>query len=259
MLPQDLDPGIAIGIIGDTHAHIEAFRRAVKLALNNSIKALVSVGDLELSQRQADQSPRFIDDLNALLEANGLNLWVVTGNHDLPSYLDRYGDWQNLPVEVAKHITYLPSGYVWSWQSWKFMALGGAYSIGGHEKPGYDSRELLSGQQLLRALQQARHGIDVVIGHDCPAGIDLASWYAKVLNRNFHKADVATGQNRWKVRRVVEAGKPSRIFHGHYHIAYQDKLALESKFTPSVTGLNCDGKPGFFCILNLQDLSVEIV
>lgn len=259
MLPIAAFATARVGVIGDTHAHIESFQELViPMAGQYRLENLISVGDLEISRRQEKEEPNFITDLSQLLAAHDLHLFVVPGNHDEPKCLDQYGDWQHQPVEVTPHITYLPPGLVLEWYGRRIMVLGGSYSVG-NLNPDSDPRELLGEDRLELALRGAEAGVDVIVSHDCPAGIDLASWYAKALDMDFHKGDVATGLNRWKLRQVGEIAQPRIWIHGHYHIPYHDQLALQTGQLVEVVGLNCDGRAGSMCILNLASLTVTCI
>ena len=79
---------------------------------------------------------------------------------------------------------------------------------------------------------------DVLVAHDCPAGVDIPGlaesahlWPAEEL--------IVAEAHRRRLRFVVDQVRPRTVWHGHYHRRYSARTDLG--YGPlSVHGLDCD-------------------
>src|SRR5262245_61251493 len=81
--------------------------------------------------------------------------------------------------------------------------------------------------------------VDVLLTHDCPAGVVIPG-----LARFAHfwppDEQVAATEHRQRLRQVVDNVQPRVIWHGHYHTDYSRVVDLG--YGPvHVHGLSCDG------------------
>lgn len=84
---------------------------------------------------------------------------------------------------------------------------------------------------------------DVMICHDAPTGIGyLDQWLA---GNGFHLPETEQAyadDHRQKVRSIVDTVQPAHLWHGHYHIRYDDTLTDTGRDDPvRVHGLAADG------------------
>jgi hypothetical protein len=89
-----------------------------------------------------------------------------------------------------------------------------------------------------------------MLTHDCPDGVDIptlrksspAEWPEAALR--------AAQQHRELLRAVVNAVMPAVLYHGHYHVRYDDVL-YGHQYETQVHGLDCDGTDGNMLIRDL--------
>lgn len=70
--------------------------------------------------------------------------------------------------------------------------------------------------------------VDVMVCHDAPLGAPrLERWLAPNVSGWPQKELHFTYLHRQLIRRVVDAVRPSALYHGHYHWRYDDELLLD--------------------------------
>ena len=97
---------------------------------------------------------------------------------------------------------------------------------------------------------------DVMVCHDCPAGVVHAfgprppEWAETDLARSERHAQ--------RLQRVVDAVQPSHLMHGHLHMAYQ--RVCDFGWGPvEVTGLDRDGGRGpNWAVLDVKSMTWEL-
>jgi predicted phosphodiesterase len=230
-------------VVGDTHAHIEAFTDTVIPAAKlTGASVLLHVGDLGLYTGNEENDASFSEELDGLLMRHGLFLLAIDGNHD--TWLHRNLIGVSEPTAIGERLWYMPRGFACVFGDCKLLFVGGGYSVDeayrrsiGHYHEWEELREI----DVERACQSG--GCDLMVAHDCAAGIDLSWHYARILGSGFHKSDLRTSRHRQKVRRIVAENRPSLLVHGHYHVPYEDRLVVGRQVV-RVSGLNCDGWQG---------------
>jgi hypothetical protein len=224
-------------VFGDTHAQMAAFLEVCLYAVATGRRGLLSVGDFGFLPA-LPEGRAFIAYVAELLEAYDLYLLVVDGNHDdqdalLGLQLDETG--MGIIGPRARHAR---RGTHWEISGVSFLAAGGAVSIDQHRRTqGVDwwENEALGYSDVNRCIDGGH--ADVIIAHDTPAGVagdDVHVAYTKM--------DEASAANRRALLAIVEAVKPSVLYHGHYHVRRTAFLTLENGQDVRIEGLGRDGQ-----------------
>lgn len=135
------------------------------------------------------------------------------------------------------------------------MALGGAYSIDRFlRKPGRSwwPQEWLTSQQARDAASWGPG--EVMFCHDCPAGITVPG--AARDRYGFPTNELRRSElYRARLRYVVDAVRPRRLWHGHFHHRYQSVLCGDG-YRIVVDGLGKNGDPidNNMVVVNLAEL-----
>ena len=107
-------------------------------------------------------------------------------------------------------------------------------------------------------------GLDVLVAHDAPAGVDLAGWRLPATDQ------VRADEVRSLIASVMEATRPQIVFHGHWHHSHDVELSwidrTETEQAGALTwrstrviGLGCDGDiDGGWLVLVLDPLGVRL-
>lgn len=188
----------------------------------------------------------YIDELNKIAVANDSILFVSEGNHENHPLL------LSLPMNelgfrlIASNIWHVPRGHTWEMNGVVFAGFGGAYSIDAAERTyGIDifHEETITAGDVYRfdnAFSASGFDrVDVMVTHDVPAGVnvptDRENWFPAEDVRK-------SNDNRQLLREVVEIGKPRHLFHGHYHVRYDEEFVLDGGEVVNVHGLDMNGK-----------------
>jgi len=220
---------------GDWHMNATWAVAAIRHAAEGRADVMVHVGDFGYTF-----DGRFMRRLDAALQAAGLPLLFVDGNHEDFDSLLRWPIRPNGLRQLTDHVWHLPRGFRWTWGGVRLLAVGGAHSVDRQwRSPGTSwwPEETLTGDDVARAV--AGGPVDVLVAHDCPAGVDIPGlaatshlWPAEEL--------ALADEHRQRLRTVVDAARPRAVFHGHYHRRYSTTADLG--YGPvAVVGLDCDG------------------
>lgn len=248
-----LSPPARIAIAGDWHADTAYAVAAIEHAAKRDATVLIHLGDFGYNF-----TDDYLDSLDQALDHCGLVLGFVDGNHE---NFDTLSAW---PVDddglrrLRDRIVHLPRGFRWQWGTTRCLALGGAYSLDRVLRtPGHSwwEEEWLTCQQAHDAA--AGGPADVMFCHDCPAGVtvpgaarDRLGFPAKELRR----AELY----RVRLRSVVDAVRPGRLWHGHFHRRYQAVLQGQG-YRTVVDGLGKNIEPidNNMVVVNLAELGVH--
>jgi Calcineurin-like phosphoesterase len=214
-----LDPPARVAIAGDWHADARYAVSAIEHARKRDADVLIHLGDFGYNF-----TDEYLDALEEALRGHGLVLGFVDGNHE---NFDRLLAW---PVAsdglryLRDRVVHLPRGYRWRWGQTTCLALGGAYSIDHFLRTAGRSWWPQESITVRQARKAAAPGLaDVMFCHDCPAGIvvpgaaiDRFRCPAIELERS--------AEHQALLRAVVDAVRPARLWHGHFHHRYQTVL-----------------------------------
>ena len=206
-------------VIGDIHEDWGFGSRALSYAAARCATVALQVGDFGFWRRDSV----FVAAMSATACSLGIPLLWVDGNHEHHPALAA------LPIDpatglrpVAAGIWHLPRGFTWTWGSVRFLALGGAHSVDRVGRvPGmtWFPDETLHRSDIERALHV--DAVDVMITHDAPAGVSIPG----VRPQDWPEADIRSAEaHRVILRGVADQLRPRWWFHGHYHVAYTDRL-----------------------------------
>lgn len=245
--PKDV---FTIKIFGDWHGDYKRARKALYRLRNENVDAVLHVGDLGIWK----DTSTFIKVINDICEELGIIFMFVDGNHEDHELLNA------IPIDpdgvrrLAPHVWHLPRGFRWEWAGVTFMALGGAPSINKQDLTrGFDwfPEEVITMGEAYRATEGGH--VDVMITHDCPAGIAIPG--IDEYGGGWPLDALATARShRELLRQVAEKVTPNAIFHGHYHIYYEETLILDTGHAVKVIGLDMNKGP-----LNKNGITVTVV
>lgn len=213
-------------LLGDTHGDLKFMtEHVIPAAVEAKADCILQVGDFGYYEHYEDIKYE-IDTLSCELEAVGIPMTSIQGNHDKISYLmEHYGrnvaDWGF--IQYRKMLYFIPNGTRWEWQGYKFIALGGAYSI---DKPGRLKIERMEGSppgtewfpeeemtdEELDHYIFDRTPVHVMITHDAPSSVNIPMDLQPVLECE---------PNRQRLQRAVRTLKPKTLVHGHFHLRYE--------------------------------------
>jgi Calcineurin-like phosphoesterase len=243
-------------VIGDLHhntaAAVEAITRGAPYLRDEDLKLALQLGDFGYWGQDS-----YLSKTDAALRKAGMKLWFLDGNHEHHDRLSRLLRDSALPdpVDVSPQIRWLPRGSRWTWHGRVWMAMGGAVSVDkAARRQGLDwfPQEEISAEQAQKAA--AAGHTDVMITHDCPSDVSLtlppppAMWLPQIPRAEYH---------RERLQQIVDAVQLSFLMHGHYHCWYEKTVQM--KHGPvRVTGLDMDGEPGNWMILNTVTMEWEV-
>lgn len=200
-------------LAGDAHLNGGWLEQLVAIASEQDCQAIVQLGDLGFFPRRP-VARHVLGRLEQRLAEYELDFYFLEGNHDDLDALWRTKRRMRGPfVEIGPHLFYLRRGCRFSWRGVHFLAVGGAYSIdqGWRRRAELQPRTLWWPEETLTDLDVTKAcaggEVDVLLSHDCPAGVSLPNL------RPLPEAE----QNRERLARIVDCVRPRLLFHGHYH------------------------------------------
>ncbi|HXP19685.1 MAG TPA: metallophosphoesterase [Streptosporangiaceae bacterium] len=244
-------------VAGDWHGNLDwalnVTRRVPQLLAGEQSRVILHLGDFGIWPGAEGQ--RYLTALGAMLRQVGAELWFIDGNHEdfrqLAEIDGGYGPGER--AIVRPNIYHLPRGLRWAWHGRTWLACGGGVSLDRAARTeGLDwwpQEEITPRQEA--AVIAGGHA-DVLVSHDCPAGVAHAfgrppSWWSP--------ADLARNEaHRERLRRIVDAVRPAHLMHGHLHRAYQ--RSCDFGYGPvKVTGLAADGVLRNFAVLDVVSMT----
>jgi predicted phosphodiesterase len=226
---------VKIAFAGDWHANANWAVSAIEYARDHEADIILHLGDYGYDFRS-----KFRNDVEQALVNADMALWFIDGNHENFNWLYQQPTIDDGRRRISDHVWHLPRGYQWNWGGVQFMSVGGAYSVDRKWRVLHKSwwlEEVLTDEQIEAAC--AGEKTDILISHDCPSGVHIpgvdddgpSMWPPlEILRANEHRV---------QLRKIVDAIKPSEIWHGHYHRRY-DALADFGYGRVEVHGLDMD-------------------
>jgi len=215
-----------IGYAGDWHMNAPWAAKAIAHAAGRGAEVVIHLGDYGYTFDAA-----FMAAVDAALAEAGVPLLFVDGNHEDFTRLLASPVGENGLRRLTRWVWHLPRGFRWTWAGRTYLALGGAHSVDRPwRRPGVSwwREETISTQDAVYA---ARGGpADVLISHDCPAGVPIPGLGPPDPEQDpegaaaaalWPKDEIARSiAHRGVLRGVCDAVRPSEIWHGHYHTRY---------------------------------------
>jgi predicted phosphodiesterase len=225
-----------VAFAGDWHMNAQWAPRAIAYAAEQGAEAIVHLGDFGFTFHHS-----FLTAVDRALEAAGLTLRFVDGNHEAFPTLYRYPVGEDGQRRLTDRIAHLPRGYRWEWGGVRFLALGGAHSVDRpYRVPGISwwPEETISRGDVSRVM--AGGPADVLVSHDCPVGVVIPGVDERRGPPPFPPVEIMrANEHRQLMRSTLEAVRPAAIWHGHYHTRYT-QLANLGYGPVLVNGLDCD-------------------
>jgi len=253
-----LDPAPGqIMVAGDWHGNQywaqNVIRRVPQLLSGEPRRVLLHLGDFGIWP--GAEGRRYLSMVSAALDQVNAELWFIDGNHEDFGQLAELASSTppNQRVLVRPHIFHLPRGHRWIWHGRTWLACGGGVSLDRAARTeGQDwwPEEEITCEQAAAIIDRGH--ADVMVCHDCPAGVAHTfgrppSWWAA--------ADLARNQaHRERLQLIVDALRPTHLMHGHLHRSYQSSCDFGAG-PVQVTGLCDDGRLDNFAVLDTASMS----
>ena len=187
---------MVILFLGDTHAnlhHIDGCVNAIEKRGLPRAEAVIQLGDFGFFSQWIGS---YLDGRQTIKTPT----WFIDGNHEDHDFLDgKLEKWD------VKNLTYIKRGTTIELGGVKILGIGGATSVDFTM-----CRDILD-EDIALAMTQKRP--DIIVSHDCPAGIGMPS------NLMFSGVKSETGDRR--LTRVLKYFKPDFWFFGHYHVWHE--------------------------------------
>ena len=219
---------------GDIHGSATQARYVYDKAIELKAEAVFALGDFGFWPGYSS----FVETVSSIAYGTDIPMYWLDGNHEDHDALWPYQESHTF-VEIAPHVIYSPRGHSWEWDGVKFMSMGGAYSIDkNYRTDGIDwfERETITDSDVERA---ANNGpVDVLLTHDTPGitpKLEMLMWK---IQREY-KLEPENKPNWENLSKVVQAVKPKDLFHGHYHVNYND-MTDSFGYDLKIHGLDCN-------------------
>jgi hypothetical protein len=255
-LPRRRDPG-RILVAGDWHGNtawaLRVIRQAPSLLAGEEQRIILVLGDLGIWPGPAGRA--YLARLDAALAAARAELSFADGNHEDFTQLAELRPGPDGRAQVTDRIWHLPRGHRWTWHGRAWLALGGGVSLDKAVRT--EGRDWWPQEEITAAQEAAAIAgghADVLVSHDCPAGVvhtfppPPPFWDLRDLARS--------DAHRERLQRAGDAVRPSYWIHGHLHIGYQRVCDLG--WGPvQVTGLDRDEAEQNYAVLDVRTMQWE--
>lgn len=247
--PEEVDPA-KIMMAGDWHGNGAWAQKCIHHARKQHCDVIVHAGDFGWWRDDILDTHNYLRHVQRQLVACGITLYWVDGNHEdhdkIQEWLDAT-DGQPWSDKRYPNIVHLPRGFRWQWWGQTWLAMGGAHSVDRLQRtPGKSwwDGEHITEAQIDRAIMGGP--ADVMVCHDCPDGVQIPGIHAdEKLNaeQSFWPLSeiIASNVNRMKLRRVCDIARPKVLWHGHYHVRYDNLLRYGDGEATLILGLADDG------------------
>lgn len=242
-----------LAIAGDWHGDTAWACKAVWAAQERGANVIAHLGDFGYQFH-----PGFLLRLHEALSVAGIPLMFIDGNHDDHQWLAQLPVGRNRLRKLTDWIWHIPRGFRWRWGTLRFCGLGGAHSVDGiwRRQGGlmWQKEERITEEQA--TMVKGGGWCDVLFAHDCPAGVPIPHLHPE----DFPQIEILRAEeHRQLLREVVDAVRPRAIWHGHYHIRYEQPINFG--YGPvKVTGLADNGSSigDNLQIVDLEDLAAGL-
>lgn len=212
-------------LIGDSHGNVRFLRHTLTQisALRDRLQVdvlAISLGDFGFWP--SNDGVDFIEAVTAAVDATGVPLWVIDGNHDYPGSRGQpegYRHWSNpSPDPAATRFCHLPRGTRFRLGNTVFGICGGAVSIDRRSRtPGSSwwPEEAIADADVERI--EGTGQVDVMLSHDSPWPPPGSELYHDPRDPTL-AGDLVDNQQR--LRTIVSHWQPRLVVHGHWHHPY---------------------------------------
>lgn len=208
---------------GDHHEGIHHFAAKAR-GFNYKDCAIIQCGDMGIGFESEDEENKLFDLAENILKSLNIDLYVLRGNHDNPSYFKETN-------QIRPSITLLEDYQVLSHNDKNILCIGGGLSVdrkGRIRDVSYwvDEIPIFNRESVLEALKIGH--MDIIATHDCPEeGFMLNKTWKKDNFLGWAKYDPGLAASTKQVRETLsnvlkELNKnncyPEKWIHAHYHL-----------------------------------------
>lgn len=236
-----------ITIVGDSHGNTDWLLNVI----DQSTDCIVQLGDFGY-WGESKQAQRYLNDISSALVNQNKSLYFVDGNHENFDSLDQVDKYNRRTaegfVEVKPNLYHVTRGLDWNWYGKTFAAMGGARSIDQkYRTPGVSwwIQEQITFEQMQSIAD--KKPVDYLFTHDAPSCIPMQ--LGDYLESTMHRA---------QLDKVGAIFQPKMWFHGHYHRYLEYEFRHRNSYS-QVVGLDCDGMPNSWLILDTDDNSFVLM
>lgn len=245
-------PDERVAVCGDWHgdaAWLSAAANAIS-RIAPDVSTILQAGDWWMDLPRSDK----------IMRASGIERVLVTlGNHEPWTEITKVQDAHpGEAVRVSESTWILPRPCRFTVAGRSFLSLGGATSVDRYWRRAsdWDAAETITDEHV-RAARQGGEA-DVMISHETPAGtpVEVVRRILRSNPHNFPQASlVESAASRVRLAQVWDAVRPKLLLNGHMHAPG----AGVKEDGRRVVSLGCNGQEGSIAILNVADLSVEML
>lgn len=246
-------------IDGDVHGNCSHMITLLHAAKGAGCDRMFQLGDFGAWEHMP-MGVKFFDDVDRHAKLNGVTVYWLDGNHDKISYtLEKYKERDDEGFLICRdNVRYAPRGHRWTWADTRFIALGGAYSVdkgwrveeewrltmkseraaaafGGTPRDFSGTywfpEEEMTDEQFMAIIDADPEPVDVIFSHDKPKGSN-PPWNRKDF------LECVPNQNR--IQHALSTLEAKRLYHGHLHFPYTDRIPTGDDRYAWVFGLDCD-------------------
>lgn len=216
-----------IGLVGDVHGNAMVASAAVSKLKEQDADRIIFLGDFGYRF-----SPAFVRELDEVSSYTGLQIEWLPGNHENFDYLEK------IDYDLGRRFTCHRTGDVLDLGDNTALVIGGATSV---DRPWRDKgsswwpQESLTDEDIRKCADVGE--VDFILSHDAP-------WLPPMLRNNnpgFDPLELEIGElHRYKYRMILKYAKPTDIWHGHYHVSYDETYNVDGFDRVQVHGLDCE-------------------
>lgn len=249
---------------GDWHEQFEFVDEILDEAKSKGVNLVIQVGDFTVREELLYQ--HFLNFVNDKCIENDIDIWIVGGNHDRWSYIQKLREEsENLtePLRLRSNIWFLPRAYSFSLNDVSFVTFGGAATprFKEYEPLGkWFASELATERELEEAISFGE--ADVLLMHDSGDIKYSTPTVANIVTGNpngitAEGVEYAT-LSRDKCTKVIESCKPLAVVHGHYHKFDTSVIHVDgAKYETRVISLAKAGMNGSIIELNFGEFKED--
>lgn len=263
-------------VAGDWHGTTSQAKYAIEEAANSGVDTIIHVGDFGLFPSEIH---KFLAKTNRIARDHGITIYTLDGNHEDHAWL------ASLPIDATtglkaipapnpltnlSNIFVLPRNTRWRWDDTTFLALGGAASIDRRFRTqdiDWWAEETLSPEDIDTAI--AEGFADVMFTHDSPSTApnpvtdNLKGQMMAARHYGMSALEYAT-DHRTLLSQVTNAVAPRLLFHGHYHVPYQNVFRHQNSHKTSCAlwsldeGANPKANTVIFTVDKVKEIITEL-
>lgn len=250
-----------IGIAGDWHCDANSAIAMLKILHAHDITDVYHLGDFGVySDRDGVKYLRAVD---RQLKLYGMKIFITEGNHEDYKLINSLPVAEDGKKWLTERVALLPRGYRWEIDNYSFVSFGGAASIDFTSRKkdvSWWTEEMITSDDLYRLADGGE--ADIMFSHDAPLGIEAIEKLKRAHVDDWEPIELAYAYKSQKMMTyAVEAVRPKMLFHGHYHIGYEEEvLFIDSEgegFGMAVYGMNMNRYSKNIGILDCETLGFE--